>query len=97
MGRIEAELGEGALDDSRRSTRRGWAGPAASRQVKLVLRAAQRQAIARGDRDLTAEHLLLGIMAQPGLVADALGSRGITVGTALAALDERGSQTGTNR
>jgi len=61
-----------------------------STESKLVLQAGQHQVIARGDRDLREEHLLLGLLAHRGLVADALGARGVTTATALAALNTDG-------
>lgn len=86
VARVEARLGAGALDDTRTSARRG-------RRVSMspgavaVLNAAQRQKAARGDRHTTARHLVLGMLAQPGLFTDALAARGITLATALAAMD----------
>jgi ATP-dependent Clp protease ATP-binding subunit ClpA len=81
IARVEARLGEGALDDTRTSAGRG-------RRVSMspgavaVLNAAQRQKAARGDRHPTARHLVLGMLAEPGLFADALAARGITLATA---------------
>lgn len=89
VARAEAELGEGALDDTGGRGRRGWGAPAISVAVRRALQGAQWQASARGDRDLGPEHLLLGLLAEPGLVADILGRRGVTVPTVLAALDAR--------
>ena len=57
-----------------------------------VLNAAQRQRAARGDRRTTARHLLLGMLAQPGLIADALAARGITLASVLQAMDASGPQ-----
>lgn len=95
VARAEAELGEGALDDTGR-VRRGWGAPVVSVAVRRALQAAQRQASARGDRDLSPEHLLLGLLAAPGVVADVLGRRGVTVPTVLTALDAR-QRGGRNR
>jgi Clp amino terminal domain, pathogenicity island component len=86
VARVEARLGEGALDATRASARRG-------RRVSMspgtvaVMNAAQRQKAARGDRNTTARHLVLGLLAQPGLFADALAARGITLATALETMD----------
>jgi ATP-dependent Clp protease ATP-binding subunit ClpA len=86
VARVEAQLGAGALDGTRASARRG-------RRVSMspgavaVLNAAQRQKAARGDRHTTAGHLLLGMLARPGLFADALAARGITLAIALEAMD----------
>ena len=90
VARVEAQLGAGALDSTRASARRG-------RRVSLspeaigVLNAAQRQKAARGDRrGLTAQHLVLGMLAQPGPFADALRTRGVTVASAQGAMDGDG-------
>lgn len=87
VARAEAQLGEGALDRSRAS-----GGPgrklSMSPEATGMLNAAQRQKTARGDRDFTARHLVLGLLAQPGPFADALKARGITVASTLAAMDD---------
>jgi hypothetical protein len=57
-----------------------------------VLNAAQWQKAARGDRQTTARHRLLGLLAQPGLVADALAARGITLASVLQTMDAGGPQ-----
>ena len=86
VARVEARLGAGALDSASAPARR-------SRRVSIspegvaILNAAQRQKAARGDRQTTARHLLLGLLAQPGLLADALAARGITLAGVLQALD----------
>ena len=85
VGRIESELGSGAVDSTRHQ------GPRRSRLPlsagsKRTLEAALRQAVARDDRELREEHLLLGLLARRSLVADALGGRGVTTATVLAAL-----------
>jgi ATP-dependent Clp protease ATP-binding subunit ClpA len=86
VAHAEAQLGEGALDSSR-----GAGAPgrklSMSPEATGMLNAAQRQKVARGDRDLTAQHLVLGLLAQPGPFADALKARGITVASTLAAMD----------
>jgi ATP-dependent Clp protease ATP-binding subunit ClpA len=87
VARVEAQHGEGALDRSRA------AGPPArtlsmSPEATGMLNAAQRHKTAHGDRDLTAQHLVLGLLAQPGPFADALKARGITVASTLAAMDD---------
>jgi ATP-dependent Clp protease ATP-binding subunit ClpA len=85
VGRVEAALGEGALDDRRRPRSRRLAP--LSPEVGLVMQAAGRLAAARGDRQLAAHHLLLGLLTRPGLVADTLGRRGVTMASVLAVLD----------
>jgi len=84
VARVEAQLGQGALDDSQPLARRRRVSLSA--EVRNVLTQAQRQKAARGDRSLTARHLVLGLLAQPGLFADALAARGVTLAGAIAAM-----------
>ena len=93
VARVEARLGEGALDGTPAPARPGRR-VSMSPEAVAVLNAAQRQKAARGDRRTTARHLVLGLLASPGLFADALAARGITLATALAAMDAGGSQAG---
>src|SRR5262245_1396790 len=86
VARVEARLGEGALDGTR-APARGGRRVSISPGAAAVLNAAHRQKAARGDRNTTARHLVLGLLAQPGLFADALAARGITLATALEAMD----------
>ena len=75
----ERELGHGALTARpRRSGGRLRLAPAA----REALAAALRQARALGDRELRAEHLLLGVLAQRAdrVPADVLAARGVTPG-----------------
>jgi ATP-dependent Clp protease ATP-binding subunit ClpA len=82
---VEAQLGEGALDDRRLSTRRRRR-VSMSPEAIAVLAAAQRQKAARGDQDLTAEHLVLGLLFGPAVFAEVLRARGITVAGVLEAM-----------
>ncbi|MGP8000749.1 MAG: Clp protease N-terminal domain-containing protein [Streptosporangiaceae bacterium] len=94
VARVEAQLGEGALTDGPRlAGRRGWR-TSMSADAVAALNAAQRQKAARGDRNLTAQHLVLGLLTGPGLVGDTLRSRGITVASALQVLDGGGPAAG---
>src|SRR5215470_13097855 len=86
VARVEARLGEGALDNTRAPARRGWR-VSMSPEAIAVLNAAQRQKAARRDPDTTARHLVLGLLARPGLIADALAARGITLASALEAMN----------
>jgi ATP-dependent Clp protease ATP-binding subunit ClpA len=88
VARVEARLGAGALDSASVPARRASVSP----EAVAVLNAAQRQKAARGDRQTTARHLLLGLLAQPGLLADALAARGITLAGVLQAMDAGGPQ-----
>lgn len=85
VARVEERLGEGALDGTRTAARRGRR-VSMSPEAVAVLKAAQRQKADRGDRNTTARHLVLGLLAQPGLFADALAARGITLASAVAAM-----------
>lgn len=89
VARVEARLGAGALDGTPAPARRGRR-VSVSPDAVAVLNAAQRQRAARGDRQTTARHLLLGLLARPGLLADALAARGITLTSVLQAMDAGG-------
>ena len=91
VAHVEAQLGKGALDSTPATGRRGWR-MSVSAKAKDVLNTAERQQTARGDRGLTAQHLLLGLVSTPGPFADALGARGITTATVLKAMDGGGPQ-----
>lgn len=84
----ERELGPGVLTAraSRSGGRLRMAPPA-----RAALVAALRQARALGDRELGAEHLLLGVLAQrlDRVPADVLAGRDVTMATVITAL-ERG-------
>ncbi|MBO0806116.1 MAG: hypothetical protein J2P25_23970 [Nocardiopsaceae bacterium] len=91
VARVEARLGAGALDSTSvpaRRSRRASISP----EAVAVLNAAQRQKAAHGDRQTTARHLLLGLLAQPGLLSDALAARGITLASVLQAMEAGGSR-----
>jgi ATP-dependent Clp protease ATP-binding subunit ClpA len=73
---VEQRLGENALDSSPSPARRRRVSLSA--EARAVVDEAERQRAARRDRGLTAQHLVLGMVTQPGLFADALSARGIT-------------------
>lgn len=85
VAQVEDRLGAGALDSTRTPARRGRLVSMSPTAV-AVLNAAQRQKAACGDRRTTARHLVLGLLAQPGLFADALAARGVTLASALEAM-----------
>jgi ATP-dependent Clp protease ATP-binding subunit ClpA len=89
VARVEARLGAGALDSTSAAPRRNRRA-SLSPEAVAVLNAAQRQKAARGDRQTTARHLLLGLLAQPGLLADALATRGITLASVMQAVEAGG-------
>jgi ATP-dependent Clp protease ATP-binding subunit ClpA len=90
VDRVEAELGEGALDVTRSRRLPAWRGPSISEEFNAALGAADRQARANNERRLTVAHLLLGLLTQPGLVADTLGRHGITSAMVREALEAAG-------
>jgi ATP-dependent Clp protease ATP-binding subunit ClpA len=89
VARVEAQLGAGALDSTSVPSRRSRRA-SVSPEAVAVLNAAQRQKAARGDRQTTARHLLLGLLAQPGPLADALATRGITLASVMQAVQVGG-------
>jgi hypothetical protein len=91
VARAEAQLGAGALDGTTVRARRSRRASMTPEAV-AVLSAAQRQKAALGDRQTTARYLLLGLLARPGLFADALAARGVTLASVLQAMDAGGPQ-----
>lgn len=71
--RVEGVFGDGALDRARRS--RGHRP--FSRPAKKVLELALREALARQDRTIEAEHLLLAILREAGDAAVLLEAAGV--------------------
>ncbi|WP_407288999.1 Clp protease N-terminal domain-containing protein [Streptomyces sp. BP-8] len=73
VARVEATHGSGALAADRTTKR--WR-PAGHRpftpEAKAVLERSLRAALARGDRHIGDEHILLALAAHPGVVADVL-------------------------
>ncbi len=71
--RVEESFGPGALGGYRKG-RRPFS-PGAKKALELALR----EALALGDRHIGSEHILLGVMRDPGeVVAYLLGRRGVT-------------------
>ncbi|WP_030686688.1 Clp protease N-terminal domain-containing protein [Streptomyces globisporus] len=78
VARVEETHGTGALagdrkDAGRRSGRRPF-----SREAKSVLEKSLRVALARKDREIRDEHLLLALTTTGGVVAEALADHGVT-------------------
>jgi ATP-dependent Clp protease ATP-binding subunit ClpA len=70
--RVEESFGPGALD------RRGRGRPRFSPGAKKALELALREALALGDRHIGSEHVLLGVMRDPGeRLRDVLRARGV--------------------
>ncbi|MGW4779402.1 Clp protease N-terminal domain-containing protein [Streptomyces filamentosus] len=74
VARVEETHGTGALSGGRGSSgRRPF-----SREAKTVLEKSLRMALARKDREIGDEHLLLALTAAGGVVAEALADHGVT-------------------
>ncbi|MFI6581834.1 Clp protease N-terminal domain-containing protein [Embleya sp. NPDC050493] len=92
VARVEQTHGEGALAPVRR-TRRLWPfGGGRTGHVpftsgaKKVLEQSLRESVARGERHIGDEHVLLALTARPGVVADLLAEYGVTHTAVLRAL-----------
>ncbi|MFF9472450.1 Clp protease N-terminal domain-containing protein [Streptomyces roseolus] len=82
VARVEAAHGAGALSGRRRlSGRRPF-----SREAKSVLENSLRVALARKDREIGDEHLLLALTTAGGVVAETLADHGVTYAAVDAAL-----------
>ncbi|MFJ2059226.1 Clp protease N-terminal domain-containing protein [Streptomyces sp. NPDC087908] len=78
VARVEETHGAGALagdrgDSGRRSGRRSF-----SREAKTVLEKSLRVALARKDREIGDEHILLALTTTGGVVAEVLADHGVT-------------------
>lgn len=77
VARVEDTHGRGALATDRRPRRWRPAGHRPfTREAKAVLERSLRAALARGDRHIGDEHILLALAAGPGVVADVLAEYG---------------------
>ena len=90
---IEQQLAGGTLAGSDPRPARRWAGPIMSGAAVRVLAEAGARVNLAGGRSLGVEHLVLGLVSAPGVVAESLARRGITAGTVSASVvaprDER--------
>ncbi|WP_031004624.1 Clp protease N-terminal domain-containing protein [Streptomyces sp. NRRL F-5727] len=78
VARVEEAHGAGALAGDRKDEGR-WSGRRTfSREAKGVLERSLRVALARKDREIGDEHLLLALTATGGVVAEALADHGVT-------------------
>ncbi|MEU6544136.1 Clp protease N-terminal domain-containing protein [Streptomyces sp. NPDC046859] len=78
VARVEEAHGVGALAGDRRSGT-GWSGHRPfSKEAKDVLTRSLRVAVARRDRHIGDEHLLLALIGRPGVPAEALADHGVT-------------------
>ncbi|MCH0563988.1 Clp protease N-terminal domain-containing protein [Streptomyces sp. MUM 2J] len=79
VARVEQEHGAGALsDDPGEPRRRPGRRPTFRREAKAVLEESLRIALARRDRRIGDEHLLLALTVVPGVAAEVLADHGVT-------------------
>jgi len=77
LARLADEPREAGAPIGRRQTSKRGHRPFTS-EAKKALEDSLRAAVARGDRSLGEEHLLMGLLSAPGVVADELAAEGIT-------------------
>jgi hypothetical protein len=85
VARVEEEHGAGALATPRRRRSRGRFAP----EAKSVLERSLRIAVGRGDKHIGDEHLLLALLARPGVAANVLADHDVTYVQAERALATR--------
>ncbi|GGW57852.1 Clp protease N-terminal domain-containing protein [Streptomyces griseoloalbus] len=86
VARVEETHGVGAMSGDR-ADKGWWAGRSSfSRGAKDVLEAALRVAVARRDRHIGDEHILLALTARPGVPAEVLADRGVTYASVIRVL-----------
>ncbi|MCX4234407.1 Clp protease N-terminal domain-containing protein [Streptomyces sp. NPDC020707] len=84
VSRVEEAHGEGALEPAAQGNGKGWwAGFVGQRRpfargAKDVLTESLRMALARKDRHIGDEHLLLALTARPGVPSEVLADHGVT-------------------
>ncbi|MCD9878010.1 Clp protease N-terminal domain-containing protein [Streptomyces guryensis] len=78
VARVEEVHGVGAMSGGRKDM--GWWSGRRSfgRGAKQILEASLRTALARGDRHIGDEHILLALTARPGFPAEILADHGVT-------------------
>ncbi|WP_318207000.1 MULTISPECIES: Clp protease N-terminal domain-containing protein [unclassified Streptomyces] len=78
VARVEETHGEGALAGDRKDS--GWRSGrrSFSREAKTVLEKSLRVALARKDREIGDEHILLALTTTGGVVAEVLADHGVT-------------------
>lgn len=94
VARIEEEHGEGALAEEGLGRRRRSGRRPLTAGAKGVLEGSLRIALGRGDRFIGGEHLLLALVARPGVVADVLAEHGASYAAVERALPGAGREGG---
>ncbi|MFF4030298.1 Clp protease N-terminal domain-containing protein [Streptomyces sviceus] len=78
VARVEEVYGVGAMSGDRKSGR-GWSGRRSfGRDAKEILEKALRIAVARRDRHIGDEHILLALTVRPGVPGEVLADHGVT-------------------
>ncbi|MBQ0828246.1 Clp protease N-terminal domain-containing protein [Streptomyces tagetis] len=89
VARVEEAHGVGAMSGERKDGRRGGR-PGFGRDAKEVLEETLRIALARRERNLGDEHILLALTARPGVPAEVLADHGVTHASLTRVLGEGG-------
>ncbi|KAF2777615.1 Clp protease N-terminal domain-containing protein [Streptomyces coelicoflavus] len=93
VARVEEAHGAGAMSVGDRKSGRRWSGHRSfSRGAKEVLEKALRVAVARRERHIGDEHLLLALAVRPGVPAEVLADHGVTHESLTRVLGDGGGQ-----
>ncbi|MER6344065.1 Clp protease N-terminal domain-containing protein [Streptomyces sp. NPDC001595] len=91
VARVEEVHGAGAMSEGPRDTARRGRRPSFGRDAKDVLEKSLRIALARHDRTIGDQHLLLALTARPGVAAEVLADHGVTYESVTRVLDGGGA------